>query len=202
MRALFWNLRGFGHDGRRRQLIEYIRDEHIDIVAIQETLRSEFTLQELEHLSPHLFAWHWLPSSGTSGHSGGILLGVKDTTFEVGGMDRGEFFVSMEIFERALNFKWEVIVVYGPADHRRSPAFLDELQLKISNSPLPVLVGVTSISSDPRMRRIIPGLISPGCNYSTIGSRSWGSVSLTGQVPDSLGPTGKLYRHNPCWIVS
>ena len=141
MRALFWNLRGFGHDGRRRQLIEYIRDEHIDIVAIQETLRSEFTLQELEHLSPHLFAWHWLPSSGTSGHSGGILLGVKDTTFEVGGMDRGEFFVSMEIFERALNFKWEVIVVYGPADHRRSPAFLDELQLKISNSPLPVLVG-------------------------------------------------------------
>ena len=50
-------------------------------------------------------------------------------------MDRGEFFVSMEIFERALNFKWEVIVVYGLADHRRSPAFLDELQLKISNSP-------------------------------------------------------------------
>ena len=141
MRALFWNLRGFGHDGRRRQLIEYIRDEHIDIVAIQETLRSEFTLQELEHLSPHLFAWHWLPSSGTSGHSGGILLGVKDATFEVGSMDRGEFFVSMEIFERALNFKWEVIAVYGPADHRRSPAFLAELQLKISNSPHPVLVG-------------------------------------------------------------
>ena len=39
------------------------------------------------------------------GHSGGILLGVKDATFEVGGMDRGEFFISMEIFERALKFK-------------------------------------------------------------------------------------------------
>ena len=81
MQTLFWNIRGFGHDGHRRQLIEYIRDEHIDIIAIQETLRTEFALQELESLSSHLFAWHWLPSSGTSGHSGGILSGVKDATF-------------------------------------------------------------------------------------------------------------------------
>ena len=44
MRALFWNIRGFGHDGRRRQLVEYMRDEHIDIIAIQETLRTEFSL--------------------------------------------------------------------------------------------------------------------------------------------------------------
>ena len=127
MRPLFWNIRGFGHDGRRRQLVEYMRDEHIDIIAIHETMRTDFSLPELECLSPHLFAWHWLPSSGTTRHSGGILLGVKDATFEVGGMDQGEFFVSMEIFERALNFKWEVIIVYGPADHRRSPTFLAEL---------------------------------------------------------------------------
>src|SRR4051812_40272038 len=118
-----------------------MRDEHIDIIAIQETMRTEFSLHELECLSSHLFAWHWLPSSGTTGHSGSIVLGVKDATFEVGGMDRGEFFVSMEIFERALNFKWEIVIVYGPADHRRSPAFLEELHLKISNSLLPVVVG-------------------------------------------------------------
>ena len=37
MRVLFWNIRGFGHDGRRRQLVEYMRDERIDIIAIQET---------------------------------------------------------------------------------------------------------------------------------------------------------------------
>ena len=79
-----------------------MRNKHIDIIAIQETMRSEFSLPELDCLSPHLFTWHWLPSSGTTGHSGDILLGVKDATFEVGGMDRGEFFVSMEIFERAL----------------------------------------------------------------------------------------------------
>ena len=73
MRALFWNICGFGHDGRRHQLTEYVRDQHIDIVAIQETMHSDFSLPELDRLSTHLFAWHWLPSSGNTGHSGGIL---------------------------------------------------------------------------------------------------------------------------------
>ncbi|XP_073361214.1 uncharacterized protein [Aegilops tauschii subsp. strangulata] len=104
-------------------------------------MRTEFSLSELEHLSFDLFALHWLPSSGSTGHSGGILLGVKDATFEVGSMDRGEFFVSMEVFERALNFKWEIIAVYGPADHRRSEAFLAELRRKVTSAQLPVVVG-------------------------------------------------------------
>ena len=56
-------------------------------------------------------------------------------------MDRGEFFVSMEIFEWVLNLKWEVVIVYGPADHRRYPAFLVELQQKISAYLLQVVVG-------------------------------------------------------------
>lgn len=140
MRTLFWNIRGFSQDGRRRQLIEYMREERIDIDAIQETLRTELSLSELKPLSSHLFAWHWLPSSGTTSHSGGILLGVKDATFEIGRMDGGEFYVSMELFERALNVKWEVIVIYGPTDHRRSAAFLEELKRKVAAAQLPLVV--------------------------------------------------------------
>ena len=56
-------------------------------------------------------------------------------------MDRGQFFVSMELFERSLNFKWEVIIVYGPADHSRSASFLEELHRKVSAATLPVVVG-------------------------------------------------------------
>ncbi|XP_020191088.1 uncharacterized protein [Aegilops tauschii subsp. strangulata] len=118
-----------------------MRDEHIDIVAIQETMRTEFSLPELDRLSSHLFAWHWLPYSGIAIHSGGILLGVKDATFEVVSMDRGQFFVSMELYERALNFKWEVIIVYGPANHSRSASFLEELHRKVSAATLLVVVG-------------------------------------------------------------
>ncbi|KAE8796394.1 putative anion transporter 2, chloroplastic [Hordeum vulgare] len=99
----------------------------------------ELSLPELDQLSTHLFAWHWLPSRIVS-HSGGILLGVKDATFEVGSMDRGEFFVSMELFERARNLKWEIIIVYDPTDHRRSATFLDEIR-KVSAAPLLVVVG-------------------------------------------------------------
>ncbi|KAI5022185.1 hypothetical protein ZWY2020_058915 [Hordeum vulgare] len=134
-------MRDFGQDGRRRQLIDYIRDEHIDIVAVEETVRMYFSLQELENLSSHLFAWYWLPFSGTAGNSGGILLGVKDSTFDIGSMDRGESYVSMEIYEHALNFKWEIVVVYGPTDHSRSAAFLAELHNKISSANLLVVVG-------------------------------------------------------------
>ncbi|KAI4973378.1 hypothetical protein ZWY2020_035639 [Hordeum vulgare] len=134
-------MHGFGQDGQRRQLNEYIRDERIDIVVIQEIMRMDFSLQELEQLSAHLFAWHWLPSSGTAGHSGGILLGVKDATFDIGSMDWGESSLSMEIYERAINFKWEIVVVYGPDDHHCSTAFLKELHSNISSATLPLVVG-------------------------------------------------------------
>ena len=59
-----------------------------------------------------------------AGNSGGILLGVKDATFEADSMDKGDFSISMEVWERDVNFKWEVIVVYDPADHGRSSTFL------------------------------------------------------------------------------
>ena len=56
-------------------------------------------------------------------------------------MDRGQFFVSMELYERSLNFKWEVIIVYGPTNHSRSASFLEELHRKVSAASLPVVGG-------------------------------------------------------------
>ena len=95
--AFIWNIRGFGQDGRRQQLRDYMREEDVDIVGLQETIRQDFSIPELQGLSRHKFVWHWLPANG---HSGGILLGVKDDTFEVDDMDRGEFFVSMSLTHR------------------------------------------------------------------------------------------------------
>ena len=66
MKLLCWNIRGFGNLGRRRQLIDYIRQEDIDIVGLQETVRQDFSIQELQGLSQHPFAWQWLPASGQS----------------------------------------------------------------------------------------------------------------------------------------
>ena len=137
MRLFDWNMRGFGQVGRRKQLTDYIRQEDVDIVGIQETIRQNFSIQELQGLSRHKFSWQWLPANG---HSGGILLGVKEETFEVEDMDRGEFFLSMLISHRLTNFRWEVIIVYGPTDHLSSSAFLAELTAKMERCSTPIVI--------------------------------------------------------------
>ena len=107
------------------------------MVGLQETIRQDFSIQELERLTPNKFTWQWLPAVG---RSGGILMGVKDEKFEVEDMDRGEFFLSMTITDRTSHFCWEVIIVYGPADHSRSATFLTEMRAKVSRCHTPVVV--------------------------------------------------------------
>ncbi|KAI4966723.1 hypothetical protein ZWY2020_037025 [Hordeum vulgare] len=137
MKLLCWNTRGFGLSGRRRQLIEYLRREEIDIVGLQETIHHDFSMHELQRLSRHQFVWQWLPAAG---HSGGILLGVREDAFSVEDMDRGEFFVSMSVTARRVHLSWEVIIVYGPADHGRSTDFLAELKKARTRCTTPVVV--------------------------------------------------------------
>ncbi|KAE8796856.1 hypothetical protein D1007_27980 [Hordeum vulgare] len=92
---------------------------------------------ELQRLSRQHFAWQWLPATG---HSWGILLGVREDAFSVEDMDRGEFFVSMAVTDRRVHLSWEVIIVYGPTDHSRSADFLAELKNKVERCTTPVVV--------------------------------------------------------------
>lgn len=84
------------------------------------------------------FDWKWLPAQG---HSGGILLGTRKETFEVARFSAGQFFISADLIQRNNRTHWELIVVYGPADHSRSVSFLTELHDKISGAMHPVVVG-------------------------------------------------------------
>lgn len=56
MNLLCWNIRGFGLTSRRQQLIDYLRQEEIDIVGLKETIRQDFSMLELQRLSRHHFA--------------------------------------------------------------------------------------------------------------------------------------------------
>jgi exonuclease III len=139
MRALFWNIRGFGRRGRRTLLKEYLRLHRIDLVFLQETIKQDFMDTELRSLEVgDKFFWLWLPANG---HSGGMLVGARDSIFEVGAFDRGQFFLSLSILHRASNRILEVIGIYGPADHGRSRAFLDEISTKLEACNRPVLMG-------------------------------------------------------------
>jgi endonuclease/exonuclease/phosphatase family metal-dependent hydrolase len=138
MRALIWNFRGFGNRGRRNQLKDYLHKYKVDIIFLQETIRQEFTLQELEGFEfGDKFYWTWLP---VVGQSGGMLLGLQDSTLEVGATDQGLFFLSATILHKASRLIFEFIGVYGPADHARSRNFLEELEAKVALTQYPVVV--------------------------------------------------------------
>lgn len=104
------------------------------------------------------FHREWVPANG---RSGGILLGVNTEMFEVISFSRGDFFLGVEVIQRNNNFKWDLIVVYGPADHSRSGHFLREIFAKIANSPNPVAIGGDFNlirSADDKSNRVINDL--------------------------------------------
>jgi exonuclease III len=138
MKVAGWNLRGFGRSGRKTQLKDFIKKEALDIIFLQETMRQDFTDQELRGLvNGELFHWHWRPALG---RSGGMLMGAKDEAFEVGAIDQGPYFLSAAVYHRVSKFKFEAIGVYGPADHSKSAQFLRDLEAKVQRSSIPVVV--------------------------------------------------------------
>ena len=131
-------MRGLGQSGHRTQLKDYIILERLDIIFVQETIRQDFTDQELRNLEGgDKFLWSWLPARG---HSGGCLLGIRDITLEVGSLDQGKFFLAASILHPSSRFIFDFIGVYGPADHARSPAFLQELEHEVAACRYPVVI--------------------------------------------------------------
>jgi exonuclease III len=139
MRAMFWNIRGFGVRGRRTMLKDYLRKHRIDIVCLQETIKQDFTDQELRSLEVgESFVWCWLPASG---RSGGMLMGFRESMFEIGAIDTGRHFVSVDVILRAARLTLRIFGIYGPADHALSASFLQELSNKVENTTMPIIMG-------------------------------------------------------------
>ena len=82
--------------------------------------------------------WNWLPAKG---HSGGIIVGIRYELKEVEDWFVGEYLIEATIRDRQSNFRWILIVVYGPAQHEQSTDFLSELSARLDNHTLPVIVG-------------------------------------------------------------
>jgi exonuclease III len=139
MRAGFWNIRGYHAPGCQPQIRDLLAREHLDIVGLQETIKRDFSQADLRSIDPQgKFAWHSLPALG---HSGGILVGVNEDTFEAIAWTEGRFFLRVDILQLATNTTWTVFVVYGPADHRLSDKFLGELSAAVNACPFPLAVG-------------------------------------------------------------
>jgi exonuclease III len=142
MRILMWNVRGLGKAGRRKQVRDHILHNDIDVVGLQETVKKEFLDSDLCDLAGGLnFIWFWLEAKGKSG---GMLVGVKIDVLEVEDNTQGEYSILITIRNRMSNYRWNLVIVYGPAQHDFSPDFIQELNNICSNSRrggLPIVLG-------------------------------------------------------------
>lgn len=104
MRVMFWNVRGLGTTHRRGYVKNHVIQEDLDIVAIQETIKQDFTDAELKEMAGcQDFSWVWVASKG---HSGGLILGVKIDKFEIEQQDVSDSFIGMLIRNRLTNFRF------------------------------------------------------------------------------------------------
>ena len=104
MRILFWNIRGLGGPGRRKQLVELCQMHDITLICLQETIKDTFTARELDRFSRgEPFHWFWVPARG---HSGGLLMGAPLSTAVIYQEDKGEFFQSLTIRNVEDGFEW------------------------------------------------------------------------------------------------
>jgi hypothetical protein len=68
-------------------------------------------------------------------------MGIKEDSYEMEDTDIGDFYVSMVVRQRAPNYRWEMVIVYGPVQHDKSRDFIAELSRKCMMATLPLVFG-------------------------------------------------------------
>ena len=84
--------------------------ERIDVVALQETIKTELRHQDIIAIDPlERFVWQHSPAQG---HSGGLLLGFCSATYEVLTCEVGTFLMAARIRVRASLRELAIVQVY------------------------------------------------------------------------------------------
>jgi hypothetical protein len=89
MKAFIWNSEGIRDTGKHSIIHENITEQNLDIVAILETGRRDFSASFLSNLSAGKdYSWFCLPPHG---RSGGILVGVNNESLVDRNVVAGDF---------------------------------------------------------------------------------------------------------------
>jgi hypothetical protein len=56
-----------------------------------------------------------------------MLLGVDLQFFDIGAIDEGDYYIKLHLCNKSDDFKWALVVVYGPAQSGHKESFLTEL---------------------------------------------------------------------------
>jgi hypothetical protein len=139
MNGMLSNSRGLGDLAKHLFFADCVRDHNLDFLAISETGRRDFPQSFLNRLSGGVdFAWHSRPPQGCYG---GILVGVWTSTMDVLACSEGDFHVKLHIRNKAYNFTWSLVSVYGAAQEEYKADFLWELVKLAKDNPYPIIIG-------------------------------------------------------------
>lgn len=108
MNFLNWNARGINSYNKRQILHDIIVDNNIDMIAIQETKKEDFSTRTLRTISTKFDIWHWVPSIG---RSGGILFGSDSSKFRYISHSLHRFALDVHLEHKIDNQIWQVTVV-------------------------------------------------------------------------------------------
>jgi hypothetical protein len=121
MRGIFWNSNGFKDPMKHKFITVLTKENSLNFIVVSETGRSDFSLRFLKNLcAGRDYLWH---SKAPRGRSGGMLLGVDLQTFDIRAIDKGDFYIKFLLCNKADDFKWALVVVYGPAQDEHKESF-------------------------------------------------------------------------------
>jgi exonuclease III len=139
LKGVFWNSTGLADLAKHRLLVELVREEQINFIAISEIGCESFPDHVLKNLcAGRDFLWH---AMATHGRSGGILLGVDLSVFDIGAINEGDFYVKFTLRYKSTDFKFVLYSIYGLTQSQNKGAFLTELANTYSKENLPFLIG-------------------------------------------------------------
>jgi hypothetical protein len=75
------------------------------------------------------------------GRSGGMILCINLLTLDVGEIEEGDFFIWFKVRLREDEFKFNLILVYGPAQVDQKSQFLSKIVRVCSKEALPIVIG-------------------------------------------------------------
>jgi len=121
VQGLFWNCRGLKKKGVSTFLKDLIFEYKFHFIGLQETMIPECSDCILRRFDCNQdYLWMWNPSKGKSS---GILVGVLLERFDVGLFKQGEFMIQLNLRDKILKTKWNLLVVYGAAQEEKNCPF-------------------------------------------------------------------------------
>jgi hypothetical protein len=112
-----------------------------------------------------IFLWH---CNEPKGQSSGILLGIDLDVYDIGAIDKGDYYVKFYLCNKTDYFKWALVAIYGPTQIHSKEQFLTEMVHMCSHEQLSILLGEILIFYDTRVKRTRTISRIDGHFYSTV----------------------------------